>query len=200
MDSLIISHLTLRKLIGYLGIALAPLCILGGLIFAGETQGSISAYYNSNMRDLVVGVLTIMSAFLLTYKGYDLKDNIVTSITGVTGLAIAVFPSSAATELYGMFQLSPSTSYMIHLVATGIFFLTMAFMSFFQFTKSPEKKKQNLIYRISGISLVVGIAVLAIFSKVGIPYFTLIIETIMLAIFGFTWLVKGKSLFPTNII
>jgi len=195
MNDKIISYLTLRKLIGYLGLVLAPLCLIGGLLFAGITQESISAYYNSNMRDIFVGVLTVVGAFLLTYKGYDLKDNIITSIAGTASLGIALFPMASNTALFGVFQLVPAVSTVLHFISTGIFFLSMAYMSYFQFTQNVMKERHNLIYQIGGVSLLSLIVILVIGNQFSIPFFTIIIEAIMLTIFGLIWLIKGKAIY-----
>ena len=54
-SSLVISYMTLRKMVGYLGILLPVLVVIGGeLIPAGEIRDSVSAYYYSSMRDLFV--------------------------------------------------------------------------------------------------------------------------------------------------
>ncbi|MEJ2664743.1 MAG: DUF998 domain-containing protein, partial [Spirochaetia bacterium] len=78
--SIIISYIALRRLIGILGMLLPFICILGGLLFAAlYVEPSISDYYYTNMRDFFVGLLFGVSLFLITYKGYELIDDIVTN-------------------------------------------------------------------------------------------------------------------------
>ena len=51
-DSLLISYLTLRKVVGILGMALPFVVFLGGkFIFKTDIQSSISSYYYTGMRD-----------------------------------------------------------------------------------------------------------------------------------------------------
>ena len=111
--SIIISYLSLRRLIGILGILLPFICVLGGLLFSDlPVRSSISSYYHTNMRDFFVCLLVGVSLFLLTYKGRERIDNIVTSIIGFTGLGVAVLPclnSLALTEPVGIFQINPIT-------------------------------------------------------------------------------------------
>jgi hypothetical protein len=75
-NKLIITYLTLRKLIGILGVTLPFILFLGGLlIFQTGIQSSVSSYYYTGMRDLFVGTICVIGFFLLIYKGEAiLKD------------------------------------------------------------------------------------------------------------------------------
>jgi hypothetical protein len=206
----IISYLTLRRLIGVLGILLSLVCVLGGYFFSGKTiQQSISYYYYTNMRDFFVGLLFCVSLFLLTYRGYQLIDNLVSTICGIAAAGIAIFPcfNDLNPELpVGLFQLSPKTSNIIHLSSAGLFFLLLAVNSMFLFTisKNPKKtinkEKRNIIYYGCGITILISLLFLAfifIFKPWDYNKFKLILitETIMLLAFGISWLVKGKTLY-----
>ena len=68
--SLIISYLTLRKIIGILGIALPFVLYLGALIiFQINIQSSISSYYYTGMRGVFVGTLFVIGFFCFHTKG-----------------------------------------------------------------------------------------------------------------------------------
>ena len=174
MDNKIISYLTLRKVIGYLGILLSPVLILVWLIVNGSIEQSISAYYLTGMRNIMVSVLVIAGAFLLTYKGYDLKDNIVSSVSGILIVLVA---------------LVPLTYPILHGVSAVLFFLSIAYMSYFQFSKDAKHK---YIYKICGIVIVISLLLLVILKNVS--YSMLILEIIALTSFGISWLTKGKTL------
>lgn len=210
--SIIISYIALRRFIGIMGMLLPVICILGGLIFS-ETgiQPSISAYYYTNMRDFFVGLLIGISFFLLTYKGYELIDNIITSFIGITGFGIAVFPCffSDSPLPIGIFQVNPEISDKLHVTSALVFFILLSVNSIFLFTLSKDKKikkdsnkaKRNLIYIICGIIILISIITLFIINFT-IDYdiisrykLVLIFETIMLFVFGISWLVKGDTLF-----
>jgi hypothetical protein len=94
-DSLIISYLTLRKMVGLLGISLIPVLILGSFILDHSTQlpASISAYYYTSMRNALVGIVCGISLFLLSYNGYTRLDAIASKSAGVFALGIALFPT-----------------------------------------------------------------------------------------------------------
>lgn len=209
--SIIISYLSLRRLIGILGILLPFVCMFGGFLFSDlPIRSSISSYYHTNMRDFFVGLLVGVALFLITYKGYERIDNIATSIIGFAGLGIAVFPcrySIASTQPLGIFQITPTISNKIHLVCAFTFFFLLAINSIFLFTltkskdipKTRDKKIRNYIYIGCGIIILMSLAILLIRSLVGAEVENsktlLFFETIMLVAFGISWLVKGKTLF-----
>ncbi len=210
---IIISYITQRRLIGIMGILLPFICIAGGLLFAGTyIQKSISVYYYTNMRDFFVGLMSGVSIFLITYKGYGKIDNIVSSLCGLAGFGICFFPCLYAgfpPQPIGIFQINPDASNIIHIACAAVFFILLAFNSFFLFTRSsrkPEdftinKKIRNAIYRVCGIIILISLMMLPIFTLILGPARTdyykipLILEIIMLSAFGTSWLIKGETLF-----
>ncbi len=174
MDNKIISYLTLRKAIGILGVILAPVCIMWGLIFTGNIEQSISAYYNTVMRDILVGVLVMSGAFLMSYKGYDLKDNIVSWVSGVTAIGVAFFSLNIPVA---------------HNIFAGLFFFSLAYMSYFQFTLG-NKSRRNKVYRICAIVILTGLVSIPL---IRFNYSVIIFEAIMLGAFGVSWMLKGKQ-------
>lgn len=209
--SIIISYISLRRLIGILGILLPFICVFGGLLISDiPIRSSISSYYHTNMRDVFVGILVGVSLFLMTYKGYERIDNIVTAMSGLAALGVVIFPSRyslVSTEPLGVFQISPVISDKIHAVCSVIFFILLAINSIFLFTltknkdipKTRNKKIRNYIYISCGIIILLSLAILLIRSLVGTEVENdktlLVFETIMLLAFGTSWLVKGKTLF-----
>ncbi len=69
---LVRSYLFLRKSLGYIGIALPFVLIIGKILL--ESPGisdSISSYYYSVMRNVFVGILCAIGIFLICYR-YEL--------------------------------------------------------------------------------------------------------------------------------
>ena len=66
---LVISYLELRRIIGILGMSL-PFIVMGGawLIFSVGLQESISAYYHTPMRDVLVGLIFFLTGFFWSYR------------------------------------------------------------------------------------------------------------------------------------
>ena len=209
--NLIISYLALRRLIGILGIALPVIVVTGGFIENGFViQGSISGYYYTNMRDFFIGLLCVVSLFLISYKGYERIDDIVGNMSGVFALGMMIFPTSMFSEKIvkvGLFLIDDNISEYIHLTFGALFFLSLSFNSIFLFTRrdpgilSKEKRHRNIIYRICGVVMILAIVCIIIYmfflrdtiiSKMN-P--VLILESIALIAFGISWLVKGNTLF-----
>lgn len=208
-DDRIISYKALRRLIGILGIMLPFVCVLGGWLFSKESiQSSISLYYYTNMRDFLVGLLFLVSMFLITYKGKLVIDMVVSTITGIAGLGVAIFPcliEQCCPHGVGIFQLYPVNSNVIHLTCAALFFTLLAINSIFLFTRldkpvTPEKLIRNRIYITCGIIILACLVGLVI-SMILSPEFRantriiLILETIALLAFGTSWLIKGETLF-----
>jgi hypothetical protein len=209
-DGRITSYMRLRQLIGHLGIFMAPLCFLFGYFPGHERlQNSISAYYYTSVRDLFVGILVGVGFFLVTYKGYELIDNILTTVSGVASLGIALFPCYApeAGPRVGLFQLDPNVSMMVHGTFAISFFLLLAVISLFLFTltdpKRPmtdRKKRRNAVYRVCGAIILVFLAALIVETifeaRWGLAGYNLMFwfEFAMLVAFGVSWLVKGGAI------
>jgi hypothetical protein len=200
-NNLVISYLTLRKLLGGLGILLPVIMVVGAAFAEGVDafQPSISQYYHTPMRDAFVCILTSFGMFLFTYKGHDAKDDWVSNLAGAAALCVAFFPTSMGD--------CKEIKCNIHFISAALFFLLLAYMSYFLFTKSdkkeaerpPEKRICNRIYRICGITMAGCIVLLAIyffFLETQLPKTTAFwLETIALWAFGVSWLTKGKTFF-----
>lgn len=199
-DSLLISYLTLRKVVGFLGILLVPILVLGSIILdhTSYIQVSVSAYYHTSMRNELVGIVCFISVFLLCYNGYSRKDSIASKLAGLFALGIAFFPTSQTNDKKDILSI-------LHYLTSAVFFVILAYMSIFLFTKSsgimtPEKKKRNQVYRICGIVMLVSVAgipvdsIPAIHDRIIFLKPTLILETLALVSFGISWLTKGEFL------
>lgn len=216
-NKLVLSYLTVRKIIGILGLLFPLMLVLGSLIFGScrAIQNSISDYYHTNMRDVFVGYVCTLSIFLFSYKGYDLTDRIVSALAGIFGLIVALFPTKL--------QLLPGNSPLpcniwcntmrpdwvstVHLISAALFILCLCYFSLFLFTKgelipTPQKLIRDKIYLTCGsimfscICLLIFLFILPsnIYNLLAFlkPVFWL--ETIAFLAFGFSWLVKGGAL------
>ena len=200
-------YLRIRNLCGLLGITLPALALFSASIAAhpgDDWWWSLSAtYYQS---PALVGVLVPACIVLISYIGYDLTDNLITSIAGISGLGIVLFPCKVSWVAdgtpVGFFQIPVEISHYIHAGCAALFFLAIALNSIFQFTRSNKimtdrKKLRNRIYRICGYGML-GVELIFFLSRV-IPaaprYLAMILEIVLLLLFGIAWLVKGEA-FP----
>lgn len=204
-DEMIISYMTLRKILGLLGILLVPVMIIGSVAIdhATSIEISVSAYYYTSMRNGLVGILCGMSLFLLSYHGNERTDSIASKLAGIFALGIAFFPTSPGGEKDDIVSV-------LHYVTSGIFFALLSYMSIFLFTKSrghktKEKKKRNRVYRTCGITMMVAVICIPldgiepIHSAIAFLKPTLIFETIALTAFGISWLTKGEFLLADKV-
>jgi hypothetical protein len=209
--TLIISYLAMRRLIGILGISLPFVVVIGGFTQGDPAlQWSISGYYYSNMRDLYVGILSGVALFLISYRGHEPIDDFVATMSGVFALGVIAFPTalfSGKIVRVGIFQIPDNISEIIHLIFGTLFFLALSFNSLFLFTRrhpgvmGKEKKHRNVIYRTCGIVMLVaigGITLSTLFLRESVVtawHPVLILESVALAAFGTSWMVKGNTLF-----
>ncbi|MFO7573833.1 MAG: hypothetical protein R6W67_01570 [Bacteroidales bacterium] len=192
------SYLALRKAVGWTGILLPFILMLGNtILFGGPFPGkSISLYYHTPMRDVFVGGLCAVALFLFFYAGYSRLDNISASLTGFFALLVAWFPASE-TGMGGIVNI-------IHFTAAAIFFILLALFSLFLFTRkdddpTPEKLKRNVIYIICGVVMLVCLVAMLVFFLISGDYgssaFIFWAETAALIAFGVSWLTKGGTLY-----
>lgn len=200
----------IRNYAGFLGALLPWLALFSAWLFGAVTNDlsgnfwhdfSISATYYCSPA--LAGVLTSASIVLMCYDGYDLQDNLVTTLSGVFGLLIVLFPCdcSLAGSNVGFFQCPVKVSSAIHCTSAVIFFLLLAYNSIFLFTKShgrmtEQKKKRNIIYYVCGIGMLCAMVLMPLpvsfFAK------TWWVEMIALTFFGIAWLVKGGAFSKLN--
>jgi len=201
----------MRRLIGILGIALPIIVVFGGYMQDGSSiQGSISGYYYTNMRDFFVGLLCIVSVFLISYRGYEKIDNLVGNLSGIFALGMVIFPTamfSGKVVKVGMFLIDDNISEYIHFAFGSLFFLALSFNSIYLFTRrqpgflSKEKKQRNFIYRFCGIVMLLSILCISLYMFFLRNTFiaklnpVLILESIALFAFGISWLIKGNTFF-----
>jgi len=194
------SYLALRNTVGWIGILL-PFVLMGGvvLLFKDEALPStISLYYYTGMRDVLVGSLCAIGLFMFFYRGYNELDNWAGNLCGFFAIGIALFPTA---------QTGPNNfTAIVHFICAALFFITLSFFSIFLFTRKesePSKRKliRNNIYVACGsVMLACMLAIIVWFIIFGTndqkTDFVFWAETIALFAFGISWLTKGGTLFP----
>jgi hypothetical protein len=212
------SYLLMRALIGFVGIALPIVLLLGdGFLFKGElpARGSLSAYYYSGMRDVFVGSLCATAIFLVTYKVFEHSlDNTLSIIAGIAALGVALFstgrpgnsdiPMTPLQDLVG----EPMVT-RVHYFCAAVFIVSLAVISFFFGMREGKRSQQRdghrarmspAFWRRFHWGCTIGIALAVIFivvTKLGgwLTGHSLIIgEAAAVFAFGSSWLMKGLEL------
>ncbi|MCQ6957091.1 hypothetical protein [Mucilaginibacter aquariorum] len=209
-----LSYLQIRRAVGVLGIILPIVIVLGSIIFTHCTilEPSISDYYYTIMGDVLVGILCGVSLFLYSYKGIDNWDRISSNLACVFALGIAFFPTNydhcqVCAQCKMVSRANDDLRGYVHYGSAALFFIILACMSLFLFTRTKakgrmtnQKRKRNIVYRTCGIIMLVSIAIIAslkisAIGKILIPYKPVFwLETIALWAFGISWLTKGEFL------
>lgn len=97
-DKYIISHLTLRRYIGILGIIFPVILLLSSSFTEHGTLPSMSAYYYSKMNTIFVGIIFSILIFLVSYVGEDLEETIYCRVAALMAFLIAIFPTNPMTK------------------------------------------------------------------------------------------------------
>ena len=200
----------IRNYAGFLGGLLPWLALLSASLYdaisgtlpaAFWKDFSISATYYCS--PVLPAILTAASIVLMCYDGYTKLDNIVTTLSGVFGVMIVLFPCKCAliSDYVGFFQCPVKISSIIHNTSATIFFLLLSFNALFLFTKhdgnmTEKKKQRNFIYRVCGGGMLLALILMPLpiyfYAK------TWVIETIALSFFALSWLVKGGAIESLN--
>jgi hypothetical membrane protein len=196
-----VSYLTMRKVVGVLGILLPIICVAGTLLFTFQLdlRDSISAYFDSVMGPAFAGILFVVGWFLFAYKGYDARDDKAGDRACLFAMGVAIFPHESVTHAWVPW---------IHHISAALLFLTLAYFSYFLFTKTgrdgtptDEKLLRNKIYRACGVAIVLFIALIGLYNVLGLADTglaaikpVLVLEASALWAFGFSWFVKGETL------
>jgi len=125
-----VSYRKLRLCIGFLGVALWLILRIGSAIFPPDPY-SVSAYYYSAMRNILVASLCVLGIVLLTYQGYDKLDTWITNICGAATIGVALFPTSNP-------GFKPPWVGHVHPVVAGVALAGQALMAL-QFTQSAPR-------------------------------------------------------------
>lgn len=212
----IVSYLTQRRLLGFLGLLLPfSLFLFSQLDGCTPIRNTVSSYYFTNTREVFTGILAAMSIFLITYKGYGKLDNRITNIAGVLAVFIVLFPAMRDCDrpvVYLFAFLDSKTTDLVHTVSASSFFSILGFISFYLFTKHngtvPTRKKiaRNKLYRFCGITIFSSILIIGIYMalpdavmNIFVPYRPIFfLESVALIAFGVSWLVKGEMFLKDN--
>ena len=200
---------SLRNALGILGFLLPPSTLFFNLKFGYENPlgvlTSISATHYSSGYILFEGLVLLTAGVLMCYRGYDIKDRIVTKLAGLGAILLVVFPCALeGARTWNFMMLPQGMTNTIHLASAGLFFASLVFMIAFQFTKTGEgsviqpksrKWRRNILYRVCAVLMVVGLAIgfggKALF---GWKYSVFAGEWVALWSFSPAWLTKGNSM------
>lgn len=190
-NQLVVSYLTLRKLIGWCGILLPPMLWL--VWHKNECfhtfEGSISDYYYTPAGDIFVIILSALGLFLFTYNGYERLEKILLKTAAVCAVLVPLVPTNPKCGKDGVIcTVCVKAIHNIndrgflgiyitdnwHLIFALIFLFCLAVISIKYFTKShdpilvkrngklTQKGKRNVLYRVCGWIIIASLIILGI--------------------------------------
>ena len=187
------------------------------LVDCDQIQSSISHYYYTPARGVLVGSLCAVAVLLFIYKGYSRTDNILSNVACLSCLGVAFFPTAVdphdlttcVNELveHNIFSL-------LHACSAAGQFITLGYLPLFIFCRThknaqptPQKLIRNKVYKICGITMyftfiLIVIYVLGLQGKYPeLDYCNpvLALEALALIAFGFSWLIKGEAFFKDKV-
>ncbi len=123
------AYKNLRTAVGLIGFWLPVALLLGNIwFFSGSSQGSISYYYYTHMRNLLVGGLCAMGVFLLFYVGRDRFDFWFTNAAGILAICVAFCPTHESGTAYTFVN-------HLHPVFAALLFLVLDVIALYLFTR-----------------------------------------------------------------
>lgn len=202
------SFLQLRIWLGIIGTALPFVLILGHAflraVLSGapawrgwDLQSSMSAYYYTDMRNVFIGALCAIGAFLWAYKGYDEKSARAGTLAGICAVGVGLFPIEAPHHPLNVIA-------DFHVGFAALLYLTLAFFAIFVFpiggARGKRHQLRNLLYRLCGCLIVACLALIVVSrtsfarARVGAYHPALWLESLATIAFGISWLIKGEKI------
>jgi hypothetical protein len=158
---------------------------------------SISASYYTGARDVLVGSLFVLGAFLIVYKGHTQTEDWIATLGGLAAIAAALFPTKCD-------LCQPDVPAYVHGIAGNVLFGVTAYFCLGPFRQAAKGKpwgkaqRRATFYAACGYAIIaclvilgiVGLATTSEFKKTWAPIFWG--ESVMLWIFGAAWMVASK--------
>lgn len=213
-DDVVRAYYRIRQMLGWLGLSLPLVLIVGGALSKGAVEPSISDYYHTLMRDAFVGVLTAIGLFLIAYPGHErakgehVSDDVITTVAGICAFGVAYFPNEVRTNanLLGSItqqMLGYKLAAAAHYTCAIIFLSALASMCLRKFARTARPVRRR-IYLACGwtiVAMTVAVIVASWFKIMGpegprhLVESTLLVlwfEAIAIWAFALAWLVKGR--------
>lgn len=187
-----IDQYAIKFLIGAIAVSL-PL-IEFALTSGSITSISASFWYDTGLwpRNIFVGFLFAISAFLLAYNGTTETEMWLGKAASLAAAGIAMFPCPCG---------DPSREIIprVHLISAGVMFLVLACFCYIFLQRArakghPQAKARAVIYALCGLGMAVSIALFVAKAVWGGERLVLWGETVGLLSFGISWLTASRVL------
>ena len=208
-SDLVVSYLTLRQMIGWIGLLMPFVVRIGAIGFQHlATQGSISAYYYTSMRDVFVSTLVLVGALMTCNRAPKWFDNVLSVAAGIAAIGVGLFPidPAFAKEIADRCPCLADHRCVIHGILgyhymfVIIFFalitamVTWRFPAFTPPNAEREMRLRNAVYRVCGVVMLLSFVAIGIVQLRHNDASFFWPESIAVFAFGIAWLVKGQTI------
>jgi hypothetical protein len=226
-NGVIVSYMTLRRLIGWMGVCLPFVVYLGNwvifthhvaacLLPSSKVPYSLSGYYYTHMRGVFTGTFWALGVFLVAYNGFGWVDQVITTLAGLSMMAIATFPTNPPPHLLAdqagvcgplvpvEYKSSPHQTLIgaAHQISLIVMIATLIVMAWrFRYDEPGVTSTARMIYLISAAGIAAGGAGAIIQNflsdtvKAETPWLFWF-EIVAILFFGLSWFVKGEAYAP----
>ncbi len=194
-ERLEIDHHTIKMIVGLIALSLATLTSL----FSATEITSISASYHEGgwARNIFVGFLFAIAAFLMAYNGRSRPEMILSKIAGIAAIGIAMFPCGCG----GHEEIIKN----VHGISAAVMFGILVVFCYFFYKRASDKghiqaRIRAMAYAACGIAILLSILVIALDHLIGgsislrIPRLVFYGEAVGLIAFGIAWLLASLTL------
>lgn len=147
----------LRIAFGLLGVLLPLLLAAAGLIADGRVQPTISDFFHTTQRDLLVGGLVAIGTFLAVhrgikrYRGRWISPDLIAIVAGLAAIGVAFFPNESDTvTTFTQHALGLDVSPAFHYLSAVLLYLMMSFTCFFVYAPDAGERWEKRFYLVSG--------------------------------------------------
>lgn len=191
-----IDHRTIKLIVGLIAIFLANVT---SFLSQDSIQSISASYYEGGWaRDVFVGSLFAITAFLLAYNGQSTREMLLSKLAAIAALGVALFPCQCGNHT----EIIPR----VHGTSAGIMFFVLALLCYTFLQRARAKGHREAMWR-SYIYATCGLVIVASIVAVGgdhllegaitakVPRLTFYCERAGLFAFGIAWLTASR-VFP----
>jgi hypothetical protein len=199
-----------RTAIGVLGVALPPALLVWAM--NQGVQSSISAYYYTAGRDWFVGTLWVIGVFLIFYQYRPQRaepaksrfpsirsgraDAYLGKCAGVAAVLVALLPTTPPAR-----PTQPPVIGAAHGVAAFVMFVSLSLFPLLLFSQSSEKAR---FYKVCGWSMLACLTLIGVYAlspetlrQALVSWHpVLLLEWVLVWVFGYSWFEKGREQAP----
>jgi len=199
------AYIAYSLFVAILAIFLAVALLLSSTVAGCEWRGSLSAYYHGSdfQRNVFVGTLCAVAAFLLLYRGWRDTEARLLSVAGAAAVLVAFFPTSVETYecvAGGSTEKLDLSSGWIHGIAAAILFLCILIVGVvlpsIRNRKLEKRKKLPLHWYWSSAAMMIAGLICAVLGSVAFEGSVLFLlgEALLVVGFGWFWLLRSLHL------